>query len=103
MKQKHENIFSPSLFYCFIDFGKSELASPKAWIVPSITVAKVLKISHSTWLSMPGKNGHLHKDTEMRRFLPDYTKTNLKQYGPGWLDKYFERWSILKEQISQSD
>lgn len=95
MKKKHEDIVSPSLYYCFLDFGKSLSDIPKTWIIPSVVVADVLKCSHESWLNTPGKKGQQRKDGNMRRLLPDYSKNGLQKYSKGWLDQYSEKWSIL--------
>lgn len=96
MKKKHEDIISDSIFYCFVDFGKTHDQAPKCWIVPSLVVANALKEAHKTWLSMPGKGGKAHNDGEMRRFKPDYDNLGLsKKYGKGWLDKYLEAWQLV--------
>lgn len=98
MKKKHEGIFSNSLLYCFLDFGKDTLQKPKAWIIPSKIVAAVLTQSHENWLNTPGQKGQARKDGEMRRFLPDYSKHGLERsHGLGWLDEYSESWDILKK------
>jgi hypothetical protein len=96
MKQKHEDIKSPLLFYCFVDFGKTQEDQPKSWLIPSKIVADVLKKSHQTWLNMPGKKGQKRNDGNMRRFKPDYSNLNLKNYSFGWLDQYSESWDVLR-------
>jgi hypothetical protein len=95
MKAKHEKIISPLLFYCFVDFGKSEGDPPKTWIVPSKVVSEVLSETHQAWFIQPGKNGQAHKPTEMRRFLPDFSKRNTLSYPLGWLKQYEEKWSLI--------
>jgi hypothetical protein len=95
MKAKHEKIASPLLFYCFVDFGKSEADQPKTWIVPSDVVAKVLSETHLAWFDQPGKKGQAHQPTEMRRFLPDFSRRNTERYPRGWLNPYEEMWSLI--------
>lgn len=97
MKRKHETIVSPSLFYCFVDFGR-ELSDPaKTWVVPSSVVATALAITYQRWLHQPGRNGRAHKDHDLRRLLPDYASAGLgDEYKSGWLDPYFEKWDSLK-------
>ncbi len=96
MREKHENITSDLIFYCFVDFGKGLTDSPKSWIVPSKVVAKILKKAHQNWINTPGKKGQQRNDGDMRRFLPDYSKQALKGYEKGWLDKYYEAWDLLQ-------
>lgn len=100
MRPKHENLSSPKLFYAFVDLGLKAAEEPKYWIVPSLNVAEVIKESHQAWLSRPGKNGHVRKDSSVRRLLPDYTKAwapDLCPYPKGWLDMYFDAWGLLDQ------
>ena len=97
MKEKHEKLISKNLFYCFVDLQDN----PVVYVLPSGVVARVLKEAHRIWLSTPGRNGRKHKETEMRRLIPDYTQTLnsknifLENHSRGWLDKYKENWKIL--------
>lgn len=96
MGKKHESIQSSNLFYAFVDFGKTLTDHPTCYVVPSAVVADVIKRSHQAWLSAPGKKGQQRKDSEFRRFLPDYEKTGVMiGCGSGWLDQYREEWSVL--------
>lgn len=98
MSKKHETIIAPRLFYAFLDFGKSLIDPPMCFLVPSAIVADTLKRSHAAWLSSPGKKGRDRKDTDFRRFLPDYDKVGtFVGCGAGWLEKYRERWDSLVE------
>jgi hypothetical protein len=102
MKAKHEDIISPNLFYCFVDFGCSLTDQPKCWVVPSKVVAFVLRTSHERWLAAPGKGGQQHKDSVMRRLLPSYEKHGMApKFGKGWLDEYLEKWELLATRASQ--
>lgn len=99
MGAKHEEIFSPTLFYCFVDFGNATSDMPRTYILPSETVAKVLRASHSAWLTNPGKNGHIRKDSKMRRLVPDYSYAfapSLPPYAFGWLEPYKEAWHLIR-------
>lgn len=99
MKEKHENIKSPHLFYCFVE----DIAIPPVvYIIPSVVVANTIKEAGKIWLGTPGKGGRAHKENDIRWLLPDY-KRNLHvdnkftmEYGEGWLEKYKENWEILK-------
>ncbi len=96
MSRKHETLTAPTLFYVFIDFGANELAAPVSYVVPSRVAADAVRESHAYWLAQPSKSGKPHRDSDVRRFVPDYTK--LKQdigRGPGWLDPYREAWAVL--------
>ena len=92
----HEKLISPTLFYCFVDFGQTNIDPPRTWIVPSVVVADVLKRSHQSWLSSPGKAGHVRNDSDMRRFLPDYTKFGLLDRADGWLTVYRDAWHQIE-------
>lgn len=101
MSEKHEKLTSTTLFYCFVKIQEGDGHEPQVFIIPSKIVAETLKDTHSIWLKSPGRNGQKHKDTKMRRLLPDYSATlklnqdQLKKYGAGWMDKYCENWKIL--------
>jgi hypothetical protein len=99
MKAKHERLRGNRLFYCFVDFGRSVETPPLLYLLPSATVADVLGKAHSRWLAAPGKNGQPHKDTEMRRLVPDYTRVfgpKNNPYPRGWLDQYRDAWHLLQ-------
>lgn len=46
MQEKHEGLRSASLFYCFVDFGRSPADEPSTWIVPAPVVADTLYAAH---------------------------------------------------------
>jgi hypothetical protein len=96
MRKKHEGIVSTSLFYCFVDFGKDLKDHPKCWVVPNAIVARTLSLSQQKWLSLSGKRGEPHKDSDFRRFLPNYDRIQLgTEFGAGWLDPYLEAWNLI--------
>ena len=98
MKAKHETIRADRLFYCFVDFGKTPNDRPTVHVLPSRLVAEVLAASYSKWLATPGKKGQPHKESIMRRLLPDYTKTfgvTNNAYPKGWLDQHRDAWHLL--------
>lgn len=98
MKAKHERLIAGSLFYCFVDFGSGLDDRTVTYIIPSNIVATALRLSHQRWLQTPGKKGQAHKDTIMRRFLPDYSKVfgpNHPQYGADWIKPYWGAWHLL--------
>ena len=96
MGKKHEGLTSPTLFYCFVDFGKSPDDHPSSFIVPASVVADILTISHKAWLAQPGKLGQQRKDGDFRRFLPCYAHVGLETHRRGWLNAYQEAWVLLK-------
>nr|WP_310309899.1 hypothetical protein [Hydrogenophaga laconesensis] len=98
MKEKHEDMRVETLFYCFVDFGKTPESTPTVHVVPSAVVAEVLAVSHRKWQAAPGRNSQPHKDSVMRRMLPDYTRTFGaldNPYPKGWLDPYRNAWHKL--------
>jgi hypothetical protein len=96
MGKKHESITSPTLFYAFVDFGKALHDQPTCFLVPSEVVADVVKRSHQTWLITPGKKDQQRRDSDFRRFLPDFDRMRIPiGCGAGWLDQYRENWKQL--------
>jgi hypothetical protein len=104
MKAKHEAIRGASLFYVFLSFPADVSQLPAALVVPSAVVADALFTAHRAWLARPGHNGQPHKDGEMRRFLPDYSREGLSErYGPEWLEPYRDAWDQLKASSERTD
>lgn len=99
MSIKHEKIRGERLFYCFVDFQESNKVCPLVYVMPSAVVANAIAAAHQKWLATPGKKGQPHKNTKMRRLVPDYAKTlHIADYpdGAGWLDQYRDAWHLLK-------
>jgi len=96
MSKKHEGLKSPSLFYCFVDFGAVTGGRAFTYIVPALVVGECLAETHKAWLAKPGAKGQPHKDNDMRRFLPDYSHLGGADYGDGWLEPYREAWHLLQ-------
>lgn len=97
MGVKHESIVSETLFYCFVDFGRTLVDLPTCYVVPSAVVADVLTRSHRTWLGSPGKKGQQRSETDLRRFLPDYDRMGVPiGCGAGWLEQYRENWTLIE-------
>lgn len=104
MGPKHETLVGDRLFYCFVDFGRSPETTPCVHVIPSAVVAVVLRTSHASWLSTPGKSGRQRKDSNVRRLVPDYTnvyRPNPTPYPKGWLDQYLGAWHLLG--LAQND
>ena len=91
MKAKHENLANPRLWYVFVDM---EPEAPVCYIIPSSVVAKVVEREHSAWLATPGRNGHQHKTSEMRRVKPNYSY-DVPGFSHGWMEQYKENWESL--------
>ena len=104
MKPRHETMVAEDLFYVFVDVGRQPSDSTVSYILPSGVVAGCIRDCHRVWLDTPGKQGRPHKDSNVRRLLPDYSniKPNTEKgrniigrYRTGWLEPYRENWSIL--------
>lgn len=81
LNQKVENYYADNLFYVFVNLNDN-VQPPEYFIVPSKIVTDQAKEAHSTWLKTPGKNGQVHNDSTMRKFLD--TK-----------EEYQGRWDLL--------
>lgn len=97
MRAKHEHLRSPTLLYCFVDFGRGPNDHPSCYVVPSEIVATTLADAHAAWLGQPGKRGQNRKDNDLRRFLPSYENIGLEKRCSGWLDPYREAWPQLDQ------
>lgn len=98
MRAKHEHIRSPFLYYVFVDFGTGLENHPTCFIIPSETVAEVLRASHALWLSTPGQRGQARRDGDLRRLLPDYDRVGLAiGRGAEWMTPYRENWTSIAE------
>jgi hypothetical protein len=100
MSKKHEALTSPSLFYCFVDFGAVTGETPFTFVVPASVVATCLAENHRAWLAQPGARGQPHNDNDMRRFKPDYSNLGMSKYEDGWLEPYREAWQLLQQQAN---
>lgn len=104
MKPKHETMVADDLFYVFVDVGRQPSDPTVSYILPSSVVADCIRNSHRVWLETPGKGGRPHKDSKVRRLLPDCSnikpnteegRSIIDQYRSGWLEPYRENWSVL--------
>lgn len=97
MSKKHEGLTSPTLFYCFVDFGDGPDAAPSTHVVPAAVVAKTLTDCHKAWLNQPGARGQQRRDNDMRRLRPGYDNLDVPEYRAGWLESYREAWHLLQQ------
>ena len=104
MKPKHETLIVDDLFYVFVDVGKKPSDPTNCYILRSKTVADCIRLCHQVWLDTPGRGGRPHKDSSVRRLVPDYSYIKpiteegtvvIDRYRRGWLDPYRENWGIL--------
>jgi len=97
MKPKHADLVSSNLFYCFVDL----LDNPSVYVIPSAIVAEAVGKIHEIWLTLPGKGGRPHRDSNVRRLVADYSRIVksdheiVMKYSKGWLDNYKDNWDIL--------
>ena len=103
MKPKHETMID-DLFYVFVDVGKQPTDPTICYVLPSKVVADCVLLCHKVWLDTPGRGARPHKDSNVRRLLPDYSfikpiseegRAIVDQYRSGWLTYYRENWRIL--------
>lgn len=105
MKPEHETMVADDLFYVFVDIGTQPSDTTVSFVLPSKVVAACIRDCHRVWLDTPGKGGRAHKDSNVRRLLPDYSdikpntqkgRNTVNRYRLGWLERYRENWSILE-------
>ena len=104
MQRKHETLVSGDLFYVFVDVGGKPKDPTTCFILPSRIVADCIRECHRVWLETPGRQGQPHRDSNVRRLVPDNSfikpitaggKAVIDQYRSGWLEPYRENWDIL--------
>ena len=104
MSPKHERLIADYLFYVFVDVGRKPSDPTTCHILPSKAVADSIRKCHRVWLNTPGKNGQPHKDSNVRRLVPDASYIRpvtpegiavIDCYRSGWLERYRENWAIL--------
>ena len=91
LTKKIEDIRDEDLFYCLVDL-KAEHS--KVYVMPSTVLAEVTKVQHDTWLSLPGKNGKAHADSDMRTISNKFP-WQVSIAPDGWMDKYLENWDLI--------
>jgi len=67
LARKHEDIYSPKLFYVFVDLHEGN-QKPDFYVVPSKTVADYIRTTHQKWLKGTTKTGKARKDSDMRLY-----------------------------------
>ncbi len=114
LKDKHE-LPIKNLVFCFVRLNKDSKET-NVFIIDAKKVAYVAKKCHQIWLKIPGKKNQKHNDSSMRKLMSDYRKTigrrnynDLKKHlnkddidfmenhKKGWMEKYEDNWSILKD------
>ncbi len=92
MSQKHETLFSPTLFYCFVNISK-DTDNFKFYIVPSKVVAKYVREQHKLWLDAKKVEGKKVKDGEMRIFRIGLESEKYSISTPA-VEKYENNWEF---------
>ena len=90
MSQKHESLFDPDLFYCFVNIS-SDKKRTRCFIVPSKDVAKYVKAQHKLWLRAKSTRSRTSK---MRTFRIG-PKGSYKVAPPS-IEKHEDKWDLLK-------
>jgi hypothetical protein len=91
MGEAHERDARSRLFYLFVDL---EPGAPMCFVIAAWVIADVLRVSHAAWLAEPGRGGARHRDTTMRKVLPEYS-FRVPGYPAGWMDSYRDRWDLI--------
>lgn len=80
LNKKAEADLAENLFYVFVSLPSE--GQPEFYVVPRREVANYVRVSHQRWLHTPGRAGHQHRDTDMRKFQDPQ-------------GKYRNRWDLL--------
>jgi hypothetical protein len=90
---KAEKNFGKNFIWVIAGIPKSNTDKDfEYFIIPSEDLAPNVTKAHKMWLSDPGKNGRIHKDSDMRNLhLPPGESYS------GWkIDEYKNRWNIIE-------
>jgi len=78
---KAEDFVADNHYYIFVSLS-GQLSRPNFYIVPSLEVANQITQGHAEWLRTPGRNGRMHVDNKMRKFIDQE-------------NDYLEKWDTL--------
>lgn len=92
LNEKNETINDADIFYCFVALGDIE---SQVYVIPASQVAKVVRESHANRLRTPGAKGQKLNNSKMRKIRNKYS-FSVKSAPDGWMDKYLEKWDLLK-------
>lgn len=109
-KAKHEDLVSARMFYVFVDVGSNDDSAPSFFVMPSRLVAEACRFSHEIWLQTPGVNGRTRRDSDMRRLLPAYPRSDqmrlskvqdefMETHQEGWMEPYRSAWRLIGEEV----
>ena len=91
MSEKHETIYDPDLFYCFVNISKNT-KSFSFFIVPSKVVADYVKAEHKLWLDADEKHS---RDTKIRTFRVGMKNEKYLIPTPT-IEEYEDNWEFKK-------
>jgi hypothetical protein len=92
MDKKHESLFDPSLFYCFVIINEAK-STFQFYIVPSRVVARYVKEQHELWLREKKKERKKVKNTKMRVFRIGF-KGNKYRVTTPLAERYENNWEF---------
>jgi len=92
MGEKHQEIKSNNLYYCFVDLEKE---ANNVYVIPSEKVASIVETSYRAWYEQPGAKGQQRNDTNLRWIMMEYPR-DVKGASPGWMNEYLENWSVFE-------
>lgn len=92
MGEKHQEIKSNNLYYCFVDLEKQ---ANNIYVIPSAIVASIVETSYEAWYQQPGAKGQQRNETNLRWIMMEYPR-DVKGAPPGWMNKYLEKWSVFE-------
>jgi hypothetical protein len=113
LNKKHEEPIK-NLIFCFVYMSK-ESDQSEIFVIDSKTVSYFIKNGHKIWLKLPGLKGQKHNDTPMRqltrvafkdialkeKYYEKYLNKEeikfIKEYSPGWMDKYKDAWHLINK------
>jgi hypothetical protein len=95
MSEKHEKIFRPGLFYCFVGINK-ETNIFRYFIIPSDVVAKYVMDEHKYWVEIKKKEkAKVKLETGMRLFRIGF-ETEKYNIDTPTIERYENNWSFQK-------
>jgi len=89
--KKIESMREKDLFFCLVDMRQLH---SNIYVLPSEILAEVTKVQHAAWLSLPGKHGQPHLDTDMRTVSNKFP-FEVPNAPVGWMDEYLEAWDLI--------
>ncbi len=92
MKDEHLSLVSPQLFYCFVELSSE---TQNVFVIPSRIVAKVLTETDKAYMKKPKKDGSKRTSHSHRMLKPNFL-IQVPSAPEGWMDKYLEKWELLK-------